>query len=143
MGRIWSAVFCFGGKTGIRTLGTVARSPHFECGPIDHSGTSPFRSREEDLPRSPDPKPLFWDCKYRHIFYFRTFSCGKNHIWLKKRLRSPVSAAFPELFVPLTSSKIRPPGKMQASLLLLSPVRIFANGRTRFAHAVFSVRGRL
>ena len=32
MGRIWSAVFCFGGKTGIRTLGTVARSPHFECG---------------------------------------------------------------------------------------------------------------
>ena len=41
MGRIWSAVFCFGGKTGIRTLGTVARSPHFECGPIDHSGISP------------------------------------------------------------------------------------------------------
>lgn len=41
MGRIWSAVFCFGGKTGIRTLGTVASSPHFECGPIDHSGISP------------------------------------------------------------------------------------------------------
>ena len=44
----------------------------------------------EDVARitgSPDPKPLFWDCKYRHIFYFRTFSCGKNHIWLKKRLR--------------------------------------------------------
>ena len=39
--------------------------------------------------RSPDPKPLFWDCKYRHIFYFRTFSCGKNHFWLKKRLRKP------------------------------------------------------
>ena len=30
-----------GGKTGIRTLGTVARSPHFECGPIDHSGIFP------------------------------------------------------------------------------------------------------
>ena len=30
------------GKTGIRTLGTVARSPHFECGPIDHSGIFPF-----------------------------------------------------------------------------------------------------
>ena len=29
------------GKTGIRTLGTVARSPHFECGPIDHSGIFP------------------------------------------------------------------------------------------------------
>ena len=38
MGGIWSAVFCFGGKTGIRTLGTVARSPHFECGdrPLRH-----------------------------------------------------------------------------------------------------------
>ena len=33
--------FCFSGKTGIRTLGTVARSPHFECGPIDHSGIFP------------------------------------------------------------------------------------------------------
>ena len=32
----------FGGETGIRTLGTVARSPHFECGPIDHSGISPI-----------------------------------------------------------------------------------------------------
>ena len=29
------------GEGGIRTPGTVARSPHFECGPIDHSGTSP------------------------------------------------------------------------------------------------------
>ena len=29
------------GKTGIRTLGTVARSPHFECGPFDHSGIFP------------------------------------------------------------------------------------------------------
>ena len=53
-----------------------------------------FWSREEDLPRSPDPKPLFWDCKYRHIFYFRTFSCGKNHIWLKKRLRRPCFCRF-------------------------------------------------
>ena len=32
-----------GGETGIRTLGTVTRSPHFECGPIDHSGISPKR----------------------------------------------------------------------------------------------------
>ena len=85
-------VYC--GEGGIRTPGTVARTPHFECGPIDHSGTSPFRSREEGLPRSPDPKPLFWDCKYRHIFYFRTFSCGKNHIWLKKRLRRPCFCRF-------------------------------------------------
>ena len=28
--------------------------------------------------RSPDPKPLFWDCKYRHIFYFSAFSCEKK-----------------------------------------------------------------
>ena len=36
-----SEVGSIGGKTGIRTLGTVARSPHFECGPIDHSGIFP------------------------------------------------------------------------------------------------------
>ena len=35
-------LLCAGGKTGIRTLGTVTRSPHFECGPIDHSGIFPF-----------------------------------------------------------------------------------------------------
>ena len=32
------------GKRGIRTPGTVARTPHFECGPIDHSGIFPFKS---------------------------------------------------------------------------------------------------
>ena len=31
------------GKRGIRTPGTVARTPHFECGPIDHSGIFPMR----------------------------------------------------------------------------------------------------
>ena len=30
-----------GGETGIRTLGTLARSTVFETAPIDHSGTSP------------------------------------------------------------------------------------------------------
>ena len=34
-------LFC--GKGGIRTPGTVTRTPHFECGPIDHSGTFPVR----------------------------------------------------------------------------------------------------
>ena len=29
------------GERGIRTPGTVTRSPHFECGPFDHSGISP------------------------------------------------------------------------------------------------------
>ena len=33
------------GERGIRTPGTVARTPHFECGPIDHSGISPDVSR--------------------------------------------------------------------------------------------------
>ncbi len=32
------------GERGIRTPGTVARTPHFECGPIDHSGISPIGS---------------------------------------------------------------------------------------------------
>ena len=30
------------GKRGIRTPGTVTRSPHFECGPFDHSGIFPL-----------------------------------------------------------------------------------------------------
>jgi hypothetical protein len=30
-----------GGEGGIRTHGTVARTPHFECGAFDHSATSP------------------------------------------------------------------------------------------------------
>ena len=30
-----------GGEGGIRTPDTVARIPHFECGAIDHSATSP------------------------------------------------------------------------------------------------------
>ena len=33
--------FLEGGEGGIRTLGTVARTPVFETGPIDRSGTSP------------------------------------------------------------------------------------------------------
>ena len=38
-----SSVLQFSGKGGIRTPGTVTRTPHFECGPIDHSGTFPVR----------------------------------------------------------------------------------------------------
>jgi len=30
-----------GGEAGIRTLDTVTRMPHFECGAFDHSATSP------------------------------------------------------------------------------------------------------
>ena len=32
----------FGGEGGIRTHGTVAHTPHFECGAFDHSATSPL-----------------------------------------------------------------------------------------------------
>ena len=38
------------GKTGIRTLGTVTRSPHFECGPIDHSGIFPCLRAAKVIP---------------------------------------------------------------------------------------------
>ena len=30
------------GETGIRTQGTRKSTPHFECGPFDHSGIPPF-----------------------------------------------------------------------------------------------------
>ncbi|WP_418415886.1 MULTISPECIES: hypothetical protein [Alistipes] len=62
---------------------------------------------------------------------------------MKKRLRRPCFCHFSGIIRIFDFVEDRPRGKMQASLLLLSPVRIFANGRTRFAHAVFSVRGRL
>ena len=32
----------FGGEGGIRTHGTGDRTPDFESGPFDHSGTSPL-----------------------------------------------------------------------------------------------------
>jgi hypothetical protein len=32
----------FGGEGGIRTHGTRKRTPDFESGPFDHSGTSPL-----------------------------------------------------------------------------------------------------
>ena len=38
--------FCFiGGESGIRTLGTVARTTDFESVPFDHSGNSPKSAR--------------------------------------------------------------------------------------------------
>ena len=39
--REFAVLFGSGGEGGIRTHGTVARTPVFETGPIDHSGTSP------------------------------------------------------------------------------------------------------
>lgn len=34
-----------GGEAGIRTLGTLTGTPHFECGAFDHSATSPVKPR--------------------------------------------------------------------------------------------------
>src|ERR1044071_3151252 len=43
MSRSYDSAPCWcGGQGGIRTPGTVARTPHFECGAIDHSATSPW-----------------------------------------------------------------------------------------------------
>lgn len=75
MGRIWSAVFCFGGKTGIRTLGTVARSPHFECGPIDHSGISPVHSARKNLPFGTANIDIFFVSRH---FRAKIFSSGRE-----------------------------------------------------------------
>ena len=32
---------CYIGAGGIRTLGAVSRTPHFQCGPFSHSDTAP------------------------------------------------------------------------------------------------------
>src|SRR6266581_136785 len=39
-----------GGEGGIRTPGTVTRTPHFECGAFNHSATSPWRRARECQP---------------------------------------------------------------------------------------------
>src|SRR3954467_12877568 len=39
-----------GGEGGIRTHGTVAHTPHFECGAFDHSATSPLEICEDATP---------------------------------------------------------------------------------------------
>ncbi len=41
-----------GGEGGIRTHGTIAGTPVFETGPIDHSGTSPQRATLESRARN-------------------------------------------------------------------------------------------
>jgi hypothetical protein len=52
--RLWTWVDVaghkFGGEGGIRTPDTVARMPHFECGAIDHSATSPWPHRAQTAP---------------------------------------------------------------------------------------------
>ena len=69
------------GKTGIRTLGTVARSPHFECGPIDHSGISPLVFRSF---RSANIVIILQN----HTFFEKKQK--KSYFFLVSRLQSPV-----------------------------------------------------
>ena len=53
-----------GGEGGIRTPGTVTRTPHFECGAIDHSATSPLYRRAcgsravDSRPKAPCQPPF-------------------------------------------------------------------------------------
>src|SRR5205085_11218676 len=51
-----------GGEGGIRTHGTVARTPHFECGTIDHSATSPtaYLSKGAGLNKGGRSPPFPW-----------------------------------------------------------------------------------
>src|ERR1700677_2631037 len=48
-----------GGEGGIRTPGTLARTPHFECGAIDHSATSPGAARLK-TPAARSARRLAW-----------------------------------------------------------------------------------
>ena len=55
----FNSLYC-GGEGGIRTHGTVARTPHFECGAFDHSATSPkeFFALSARVPASVGRGPL-------------------------------------------------------------------------------------
>lgn len=62
-------LFGYGGEGGIRTPGTLASTPHFECGPINHSGTSPeFGAADENRTRDPQLGKLM----LYHLSYYRT-----------------------------------------------------------------------
>src|SRR5271168_4452655 len=47
-----------GGEGGIRTPGTLARTPHFECGAIDHSATSPGPTARRSRSRRKGRRPI-------------------------------------------------------------------------------------
>src|ERR1700678_888253 len=49
-----------GGEGGIRTPGTLARTPHFECGAIDHSATSPGATARPKTPAARSARRLAW-----------------------------------------------------------------------------------
>ncbi len=43
------------GAGGIRTLGTVTRTPHFQCGPFSHSDTAPTPASRPRISQSVNP----------------------------------------------------------------------------------------
>jgi hypothetical protein len=49
-----------GGEGGIRTPGTLARTPHFECGAIDHSATSPGATASLKTAAARSARRLAW-----------------------------------------------------------------------------------
>ena len=63
------------GERGIRTPGTVARTPHFECGPIDHSGISPVHSARKNLPFGTANIDIFFVSRH---FRAKIFSSGRE-----------------------------------------------------------------
>ena len=71
------------GKRGIRTPGTVTRSPHFECGPFDHSGIFPFFDAAKvaiflNLARS----PLVFFCLLADFWGFWGYFEGGWRLWM-------------------------------------------------------------
>ena len=74
-------VYC--GETGIRTLDTVTRMPHFECGPFDHSGISPLRGVLLCLCHAPEGwwwRP--WSNPFRSAKLLQPFHSNKH--WSEK-----------------------------------------------------------
>ncbi len=73
-----------GGEGGIRTLGTVARTPVFETGAFDHSATSPYggytstRHYTVSLPLTNSSMLVF----RRFLFFF----CAWNSVSARMRL---------------------------------------------------------
>jgi hypothetical protein len=60
-----------GGEIGIRTLGTVAGTPHFECGAFDHSAISPRAWNAQGTPR--------WSLRSARLADGRALAKGRLH----------------------------------------------------------------
>jgi hypothetical protein len=111
-----------GGEGGIRTPDTVARMPHFECGAIDHSATSP-------------------DCRYNLGFRFLP-ECRRSRSQLARATRMPDAGS-------VGPNRLQGRGGARAGLLIhRSPLRALAathpccsrqhrEGRPRDRHGIY------